>query len=399
MSCAVSQRWPIPPHRLIFAAFLMDMYVAMTGLAVQNLGIYVLQAPNVILGLFATLSTVAYTIGCLLSGSISDRHGRRRCMVAACLGVAIAWFILPNLGSWRLVLCVVPFVGAALSLFWPSLQAWLAELTTGGRADLNRNLGWFNILWAIGLMIGPVLSGYLWGAGRALAFYLPALGSLLLVPWLLRTPRGAAQHSDTGAEEFEDHEDADHFLRLAWIGNFASWLCGGIIGAMFPKLGHEVGFSIPLVGWILFAFRAGQVIIFIYTCFRQNWQYRVWPMVAGQLLAAASMCCAAVSHSAAAFAAGFVVVGLCAGMTYVSSLFYALHGRSEGRGKTSGLHEAVLGGGGFVGPLVGGVLAQVLDVRAPFAFGAAALVAACLWQLQRVIARRKAPTEAQGAVA
>ena len=216
-------RQPLSPaHRLILAAFLMDFYVAMIGLATQNLGIYRLHAPNVVLGLFATVSSLAYTVGCLLSGGISDRLGRRRCAAAGCVGAALAWFVLPNLGAWRYVLCVVPISGASLSLFWPSIQAWLAELTTGGRQELSRNLGLFNILWAAGLMLGPVACGYLWGVGWSFTFYLPAVLLLGLVPLLLLTPRGQPKSMDTGADELEDHEDTGLFLKLAWIGNFAS---------------------------------------------------------------------------------------------------------------------------------------------------------------------------------
>ena len=38
----------------------MDFSVAMTGLALQSLGIYVLNAPNSVLGLMPALSSVAY---------------------------------------------------------------------------------------------------------------------------------------------------------------------------------------------------------------------------------------------------------------------------------------------------------------------------------------------------
>ena len=82
---------PVAPATiLIGCGFLVDFYVAMVSLGTQNLGIYVMDVVPVILGLFATVGSVAYTVGCLISGTISDRYGRRRCALIGC-GAAAAW--------------------------------------------------------------------------------------------------------------------------------------------------------------------------------------------------------------------------------------------------------------------------------------------------------------------
>lgn len=383
-----------PTRRLIAASFMMDFSVAMVSLAVQNLGIYSLNAPNVVLGLFATFSSVAYTVGCLFSGSISDRFGRRRCALVACVGAGLVWVLIPNVGPWKYVLCLMPLSGASISLFWPSIQAWLAELTVGGRRELTRNLGLFNIMWCAGLMIGPVATGYLWGAHHRLTFYAPAILLSVPIAIVLLTPRGKPRAANNGPADVRAHEDSNLFLKLAWIGNFASWFATGTTMAMFPKLGDTLGFTELHVGWLLFAFRAGQVAMFEYTRHEHRWQYKLWPLLVTQVAAAGGMAMATVVTQKPLFAAGFAIAGLCAGMTYVNSLFYVLHGRTEGMGKTSGFHEAVLGSGVFLGPLLGGIGAQYISLRAPFAIAACVFALACFAQLWMVA--RHTERQAQG---
>jgi MFS family permease len=296
--------------------------------------------------------------------------------------------LIPNVGSWQHVLWVVPLSGGSISFFWPSLQAWLAELTAGGRRALNRAMGWFNVLWCIGLMLGPVATGYLWGMDYRLCFYLPAAMLTPLILLLLLTPRGVTRPAQSpGSAEVAVEARAPPapenlaYLRMAWLGNFASWFIWGTILGVFPKLGHVLGFETPAIGWLLFVYRLGQVMMFLCTSYEERWHYRLRPLLAAQFAAVAGVGLAAVASSKLAFAAGFAAAGLCAGVTYAASLFYSLDGRTEGRGRTSGIHEAVLGSGVFLGPLVGGVVAQCVSLRAPFAVAALLMLAASLMQL------------------
>jgi MFS family permease len=300
---------------------------------------------------------------------------------------------VPQVGPWRHIIAVLPLSGIGMSLFWPSLQAWIAEHSTGAEG-LNRNLGRFNILWSIGLMLGPLATSYLWVVSHDLTFVLPSALLLLLIPVALLTPRGArpTEMAD-GAPSEEDgpHPEADLFLRLAWIGNFAAFFIGGIILAMFPKLGWELKYSEPSVGWLLFGYRLAQVLMFIYTSREARWQYRLWPLLAAEGVAAAGMVVAAFARTPALFAIGFATAGACAGVTYVASLFYSLHGREDGRGRNSGFHEAVLGSGGFLGPLLAGIAAQFIDIQYTFLMAAGMMVVGVGLQATLYRSCRRAP--------
>ena len=56
----------------------------------------------------------------------------------------------------------VPFIGASMSLFWPSVQASIADHSTP--ATLERNLGRFNLAWSVGKGSGFLLGGTLLAA-------------------------------------------------------------------------------------------------------------------------------------------------------------------------------------------------------------------------------------------
>ena len=388
-----------PPRRLIGLAFLTDLHVGMVYLGIQYLGVYVLDAPPVVLGLFGTLAGIAYTLSCLVSGGISDRFGRRRSMLVACALAATTWLLLPQLGHWRYVLMVVPVCGGALSLYWPSALAWLAELTTGGRRELTRNLGLFNILWCTGsMLLAPLVTGYLWNADHRLPFYLPAAVMLLAATVIITTPRGTSRGADMEEEPRRPHENVGLFLKLAWIGSFAAWFAVGTTMAMFPKFGDSLGFSAVQVGRLLAFAGVGKLLVFILTRYEHRWQYRLWPMLATQAGAAVALAVASAAPSAAVLAASFAVMGTAAGMGYVGSLFYALHGRSDGKGKMSGFHEAIVGSGSWAGPLLGGLGAQFISLSAPFAIAAAVLGIACVLQAVLVAMVRGTAVELPGAV-
>jgi MFS family permease len=381
-----------PTRRLIGAAFLVDFAVGVASLGVTELGV-LLKASPFLLGLMGTVGSAAYTLGCLFSGRLSDRYGRRRCVVACTLIVSGVWLVVGHVDRPTQILLLVPFSGLGLSLFWPPLQAWLAELTQGGRHELNRTLGLFNMLWCAGLMLGPIACGYLWSAGHLLPFF-AGIGAMVLVLTIALTAprrRVSAAPGDPPDKREAPHPRAALFLHLAWAGNFASWFASGVIKSLFPKLGDDLGLAPSLVGWMIAAIHIAQLLIFWLARRTDRWQYRLWPMLCAQALALGGMLLAFCTGRPSLFFVAFAAVGVCAGVTYVGSLFYSLHGNADEKGGKAGLHEAVLGSGTLLGPLVGGYLANLTNMRTPFLLVAAVYAFATLAQVA-LWRRAAAPT-------
>ncbi|MGD9495677.1 MAG: MFS transporter [Armatimonadota bacterium] len=357
-----------PVQRLVLVAFVEDLAVAMVGLAVQFRG-NELGASPLVLGLLGTVSSLAYTIGCLFTGRLSDRFGRRLLTAGSCLICAGAWLVMSRADSPLQLLAIFPLSGAAVSMFWPPLQAWLSEVTVGGRQRLVENIGAFNVSWTIGLMLGPPLAGFTWAFGSATPFAIATLAVLGVLVVLQTVPTRV----DGGGEDVPeddivrpDGEVAQRFLYLAWIANFASWFGRGMNMVVFPKLGSDLGMSESVIGVVVASLLAGQLVMFGFLRTSVAWRYRLWPLTLSLAAGAAGYILAWVSHSPAAFAASFALSGLGAGVTYVASLYYSLEGGGDSRGGRTGIHEAVLGSGLFIGPLMGGVVGETLGLRASY---------------------------------
>ena len=369
-----------PEMNLMGVAFANDLAVACVALGVQQYAIR-LGAQPVVSGLLGMFSALSYTLGCLFAGRISDAWGRKKPTIVASLGCVVVWLLMIVARSPYHLLALVPFSGFFLSLLWPPMQAWLSEFTAGNRERLNRTMALFNISWTAGIMIGPLVAGFVWDSCWWLAFALPAMIAAACVLLLVRTPT----HEQVDLPQPEDRpmhpERARLFLFLAWIGNFASWYARGTVGSLFPQLSKALGFSSVLLGALIFLMSLGQFAMFTLTRREHRWQYRLAPLLLAEFVGLAGMLLAAIARRPEMFVVAFLASGLCCGVTYAGSLFYALDGVHEDRGRRSSLHEAVLGSGIVIGPLLGGLLGQSVSLHAPFAAAAAVFGLAMVAQL------------------
>jgi len=372
---------------LFVAAFLMDLIMRAGGQAYQEGGI-AFHATALQLGLLGAVSAFCYSVTCPVAGAASDRFGRRLSTCVAGLGLMLTYLLASRARSVQHLMGLTVLSGTSAAFFWPATQAWIADLGGRGRQALGRNLGQFNIVWSTGLTMGPVVTGYLWAFGRAsgrgqqIAFVTIAALALGLLGLMLAIRRQGSAAGDNS----EDQDDTPHpstpvYLRAAWVGVFAGWFGGGIVASLFPKLGEHLGYDERLRGLLCSSYHVGQLAMFTLTRFSLRWQYRRWPIVAAELGGAAALASIPFARGPAMFAATFFVTGLAAAAPYAASLFYSLHGRTRGQGLRTGIHEAILASGVFLGPLLGGYLAQHLSLRAPFVLAAGVLVVAVAVQM------------------
>jgi MFS family permease len=401
MSTALAARLRRPEMNLMAVAFANDLAVACVALGIQQYAIH-LGAQPVVSGLLGMFSAASYTLGCIFAGRVSDIWGRKKPAILASVACAAVWLLMIAARSPYHLLALVPFSGFALSLLWPPMQAWLSEFSAGNRQRLNRTMAAFNLSWTAGIMVGPLVAGFVWASAWWLAFAFPAVLALVSVLPLVRTP--THEHVQLPPpEESPMHPDrALLFLHLAWIGNFASWFTRGTVSSLFPQLSKALGFSPALLGTLIFLLSLGQFVMFLLTRRESRWQYYLPTLLLAEVVGMAGMLLAGFSRQPLMFAIAFAAGGLCTGVTYAASLFYALDGVHEDRGQRSGRHEAVLGTGIVIGPLIGGLVGQTISLHAPFTaaavvFGLAIVGQLLLWRSPRGRQAREAVADAPGA--
>jgi MFS family permease len=359
--------------------------------------IFYLAAPLVVidlggnpieLGLIGTITACVHMFLANLAGRLSDRFGRRMLMVAGPLIFGISCLLMTRIGNVRGVLCLAALNGLGMAIFWPAFQAWIAESQNG--AGLARNIGSFNMSWTASHLVGPTSAGLLFGLHSRLPFLAAAVLCFLLfgVMCVSATERAPQEPKGIASSplEAEGGSQGRTFLYAIWIGNFASFFILGNARYQFPKLAWEMMMSPYVIGLLMSCIGLAQFLGFFVLRGSDRWHFNKFYLLGAQLLAAAGLVLIHSFDRQWIFAAAFIMLGLCASLTYYSSLYYAVRLMKK-KGKGTGLHESILGSGVALGPLLGGVAAYTAGLRAPYILCLTLLAGAVLSEW--VILRRK----------
>jgi len=346
------------------APFGMDIVFSIYYLAAPLLLID-LKANPIQLGLVGTLASLVHMSMAHLMGGLSDRLGRRRLIIAAPVIFSATCLLMTQVREVWMILALSVINGFCLSIYWPSLQAWIADRQTG--TGLARDIGSFNMSWTAATLAGPILSGALYSLYAGLPFFVAAGIALMLFLLVFTTvhERGVSSTEKVERQDRETSHWLRRFLFAAWVANFASWFILGNARYQFPKLARELNIPPHIIGLLLgflgFALFSG----FFLLRRTDRWHFRRSFLFGAQALGLVGVSLIIVSNQPALFASAFAMIGLCCSMTYYSSLYYAVHLLKK-KGKGSGLHESILGGGAVLGPILGGVAAQYVGLRAPY---------------------------------
>ena len=351
--------------------FLMEVGLILalfaTPLLAIRLGASVLQ-----LGVMGSLVALCYTVGTVFLGHLADKVAKRKMLWFACGSFVLVVAITPHIGSvWAVTVLYAFSGGISMAFFWPCLEVWIAEGKSG--SVLLKAVGSFNVAWGLGSLVAPFIAGFLYQIHYRIPFYLAALIALVIPVGLLRgiTPSqgyladaGNSSQNNKQADLYELNND-EVFLRIAWVANFVSWFILANIRNLFPKLAFAIGFSTQTLGILITLMALSQVVAFFILPKINNWHYRLSPLLWSQGMGIAGMTVLFFCSKFEVLALAMLAVGGLGGITYTSSIFYSLH-RERNRGTMSGFHEAVLGGGALVGPLLGGIAGKFFGLRAPY---------------------------------
>ncbi len=372
--------------------FWMDLSASIFYLAAPLLVIDLGGNP-IELGLIGTITASVHMLLANLAGRLSDRFGRRVLIIAGPLIFGISCMLTTQIGSVKGVLGLAALNGLGMAIFWPAFQAWIAESQRG--AALARNIGTFNMSWTASHLIGPTSAGLLFGLYSRLPFWVAAILCFLLFAVMrASTAERVTQPSESDGIQSSPpgSEESNHgrtFLYAIWIGNFASFFILGNARYQFPKLAREMTMSPYVIGLLMSCIGLAQFLGFFLLRGSERWHFNKFYLLGAQLLAAAGLGLIYSVDRQWIFAGAFIMLGLCASLTYYSSLYYAVR-LMKRKGKGTGLHESILGSGVVLGPLLGGVAAYAAGLRAPYILCLALLgaVVSAEWVILRKTGKR-----------
>ncbi len=335
---------------------------------------------------------VCLLVAATLLGHLSPRWTTRVAAVVMLLATtAIGIFVyravvLGQTGNVGLVWAVIGagmLAGAAMSLYWPFLMAWVSADYEG--AVLNRRLGAYNGSWSSAAIIGPLIGGAL--------VEMNTLGPIVLgvgclgvcfVLLCLTHDGSAGRAGSVGTPEVKEIVlDEGLLRRLKWMARislFCSWACLGVSRSQFALLFTGLGYSETQFGTIVMVFAVCNFIVLTGAGRFGFWHFRPGLLMVGQVVLGMALLLMIYGRTLWAFVPAFVIMGSGFGFAYSSHLYYGACG-SKNRSMQMAIHEVTLSLGVVVGSGVGGYLAGNFGVYLPYWFAIGVLGSGLIAQM------------------
>lgn len=321
------------------------------------------------------------------AGALSDRYDRRRLLLASqllaaafAIGIAVVTGVvgvegLP--GAWP-VIVATGGIGVGLAFTGPALNALVPALVRS--EDLESAVALTSLTFNIGRALGPGAGGLILATlGAEAAFAVNAVASLALVTVLL-VIRPRATAGDPGGDR-----SVRAGLRYVREDGALLWLLAGVgavgvatdpVNTLAAPLAATLGGGDDLVAFLVSAFGLGAVAVAFASGPAQR---AVGPMSvarAGTALLAAGLAAAALAPTSGVALAAFAVmgVGFLLGLTSFTTLLQR-RVPEELRGRVMALWTVAFLGTRPLAAIIDGGLADLIGVRAAFAFPAAVAVA------------------------
>lgn len=316
---------------------------------------------------FAAANGFVYVFASWFAGRFAQRRGY---FPALYLGFGLMALALGS-GAFlhtlfgQIIVMLVWTIGTCFS--WPTLEALASDRES--RSGLARMVGIYNVVWASGAAIAYFSGGALleWLGARSL-FWFPAILhgiQFILTLWLhgkSRTMEYAAAEPDpsVGADPGNVGPAAGKaFLRLAWLANPFAYIAMNTLIPLIPALALRMNLSTREAGFVASVWMFARLFAFVGLWFWTGWHYRFGWLIGAYAGMIASFSAILLVPNLAVIVVAQLIFGFAVGLIYYSSLYYSM-AVGESKGEHGGFHEALIGVGLFVGPMLGAITLQWL---------------------------------------
>ena len=352
----------------------------------------------------AAFQGALYMLGALLAQKISQRWGREKSLLglyAGMMALAVSVGICASMG-WAATTALLAVLETGLvAASWPMLQSLISS--AGQASLLSKRLGFYNIIWSTAGAIAVASSGAVIQYTPAWVFFgIIAAGHLLAGSLIAYSTRSTAPHIDAALSPTRPgHRSAGatpptpptpqveivRRLRLAlWLSRIAlpsTYVVIYSIAPAMPSL-HAIKQLPPatatLAGSVWLIARAAAFVATGNTTF---WHKRPSLMFLASIamlfafigtIIPGSLAGMDLIRALSIMAAAQIILGFSIGTIYSASLYLGM-AVSEGSTAHGGYHEALIGLGQILGPLLGATLQWMYpDTLWPAVAGISAIV-------------------------
>jgi len=360
----------------VFPLLALPIFASMLGVGIISplLPLYAekLGATGIWIGIVFASFAISRTIITPVVGRLSDRSGRKLLLSVGLLASSIISLGYIWANSITQLTLVRLIHGAAGGMIQPIAQAYIGDISPKG--EEGKWMGYFNAAFFTGFGFGPLMGGVLTDHfGMTVAF--SAMGGLnllafLLVALLLPEVR-PGKMADNLRPSFKEMSSSG-MVKGLFSFQLAFSLGRGTFATFLPIFaGIYIGLSPTLIGVLLAVNILLMALLQVYGGNIADRSNRKALVIVGSLIS--------LSHLALIPLGGnfWQLLGICAlgGIsgaiaTPAASALSVEEGRRFGMGSTMAILAMAFGIGMGVGPLMGGVIADFVDINSVFYFAA-----------------------------
>jgi len=377
---------------------LVCVFTAMLGLGIISpiLPIYAqsLGATLTQVGLLSSAWSISRFVFASPIGRFSDRRGRKRIIAVGLLVYAVVSFLYSIAWDFTSLVTIRLLHGLGSAMTMPVAMAYVAELSPVGQE--GRYMGSINLAMFGGMGFGPLIGGYFSDAFTlSVPFYLMGgitATSLALTVFLLPDDRQRKIKATTVRPSFRKVL-SNRLLRASFVYRTVAALGrGSIMGFLSIYMGLPVedgglGFSLSATGFIISAGQIGSALLQNPFGVLADKYDKIRLILLSGAIGTLGMALIPLADNFWTVLAAQLVftAGSGVGMPALTAIA-AIEGREIGVGTTMSVLDSAMSLGMVAGPLISGVLGDLLGLRQVFFVGSTIILAgaASFYALQKI---------------
>jgi MFS family permease len=385
-------------HRGAVQILLACVFTAMLGLGIISpiLPLYArsLGATLTQVGLLSSAWSISRLVFASPIGRFSDRKGRKMIIATGLLVYAVVSLLYSMAWDFISLVTVRLLHGLGSAMTMPVAMAYAAELSPVGQE--GRYMGSINMAMFGGMGLGPLIGGYFSDAFTlSTPFYLMGgitATSLALTVFLLPDDRQRKTKATTVRPSFRKVL-SNRLLRASFVYRTVAALGrGSIMGFLSIYMGLPIadgglGLSLSATGFIISAGQFGSALLQSPFGVLADRYDKIRLILIGGIIGTLGMSLIPLADNFWTVLAAQLVftAGSGLGMPALTAIA-AIEGREIGVGTTMSVLDSAMSLGMVAGPLISGVLGDLLGLRQVFFVGSTIILAgtACFYALQKI---------------